>query len=422
MSTITAYGPPGRLTDLNDVGLKAWHVFIADSVDQAINGPDPSQVLHDSPRPQFYNLTKTATAPDAVEAAVTWTAFPNRLKSAVSDRQRWQRADASRDVQDEYCEWSVTRDGAGKITRVTFTCEGPEYWDVLAQTSPEKAPELYRTHISPSVQKSDLFGPDGRYLRRNKWNDSTTQGAMHLIQQANTLGAEIELAAAATIRRVIGGRELTGAQELIACSKYGVSDRNSDPHIGEVVNSVARQKADIALADPVGLYFDGLATDGWSAPDGSDPKSYWTYQRGDDDHPVRAVYEVPASRNFAIGDISISGKPIEFGAQIADFITIKLTAVACRLGQSTAQPQTACAEPPPRDEFTEGAFSPGALSAHGTWGPTPIRHPAAPGSRSSGFQTSLEGFDERPRVVIGGNGQITDCLPDRRKAAMSRAW
>ncbi|GGR19179.1 hypothetical protein [Streptomyces aurantiogriseus] len=371
MTTITAYGPPGRLTDMGDVGLKAWNVFIGDSVDQAIDGPDPSQVLHDSPRPQFYNLTKTETAPDAVEAAVTWTAFPNRLRSAVSDRQRWQRADASRDVQDEYCEWSVTRNDSGKITRVTFTCEGPEYWDVLAQTSPDKALELYRTHISPTVQRSDLFGPDGRYLRRNKWNDSTTQGAMHLIQQANTLGAEIELAAAATIRRVIGGRELTGAQELIACGKYGVAERNSDPHIGEVVNGIARQKADIALSDPVGLYFDDLATDGWRAPDGSDPKSFWIFHRGDADHPVRAVYEVPADRNFTVGDITINGRPIEFGAQIADFVTIKLTAVACRLGRSTAQPQTACAKPPARDEFTPGAFSPGALSSHGYLGTHP---------------------------------------------------
>ncbi|GHE50548.1 hypothetical protein GCM10017771_72450 [Streptomyces capitiformicae] len=328
-------------------------------------------MLHDSPRPQFYNLTKTDTAADAVQAAVTWTAFPNRLKAAISDRQRWQRADASRDVQDEYCEWSVTRDGTGKITRATFTCEGPEYWDVLAQTNPDKALDIYRAHIGPAVRRSDLFAPNGRYIRRNKWNDSTTQGAMHLIQQSNTLGAEIELAAAATIRRVIGGRELTGAQELIACAKYGVPDRNSDPHIGEVVNSIARQKADIALSDPVGIYFDDLATDGWSTPDGSDPKSFWTVERGDTGFPVRAVYEVPAGRGFAVGDITIGGRPIEFGAQIADFVTVRLTATACRLGLSTARPQTACVELAAGDDVTPGAFAPGAFSAHGYLGTHP---------------------------------------------------
>ena len=35
-------------------------------------------------------------------------------------------ADASRDVQDEYLEWSVIRDDENRIISVTFTCEGPE--------------------------------------------------------------------------------------------------------------------------------------------------------------------------------------------------------------------------------------------------------------------------------------------------------
>src|SRR5205823_2576502 len=39
--------------------------------------------------------------------------------------------------QDEYLEWFVTR-SAGKITRVTFTCEGPEYWQALAHGYPSR--------------------------------------------------------------------------------------------------------------------------------------------------------------------------------------------------------------------------------------------------------------------------------------------
>ncbi|MEU4040287.1 hypothetical protein [Streptomyces collinus] len=187
---------------------------------------------------------------------------------------------------------------------------------------------------------------------------------MHLIQPNNTLGAEIELAAAATIRRVINGQELTTEQELIACSKYGAAERNSDPHIGAGVNALARQKADISLADPVGLYFDDLSTDGWETPDGSDPKSYWTYLRGDSEHRVRAVYEVPPDKAFSVGDITIGGRPIEFGAQIADFITIRLTGVACRFDDSTAQPQTACKEFPAVDLREEG-FGAAAFSASG---------------------------------------------------------
>ncbi|MFI6449312.1 hypothetical protein [Kitasatospora sp. NPDC050543] len=347
MSNLPSYAPPGNLQDLDATGLKAWDAFISDSVDQAAEGPDPRQVLNDSPRSQFYNLTKTDTATDAAEATVTWTAFPRIIKiNSIGDTQRWQRADASRDVQDEYCEWSVTRNPEGKITQVTFTCEGPEYWSLLAQTDPDTVLRLYHQYISPQVQPGDLFGLDGVYQPRNRWNDSTSHGAMHLIQRNNTLGAEIELAAAATIVRKINGHELETQRELILCSKYGAPERNSDPNIGGAVNALARQKADISLANPVGLYFNDLATDGWATPDGSDPKAYWKYLRGDDAHPVRAVYEVPADRGFTVGDITIGGKPIQFGAQISDFITIKLTAVACRFGQSTTPPKTACVDFP----------------------------------------------------------------------------
>ncbi|GIF23071.1 hypothetical protein BJ973_000571 [Actinoplanes tereljensis] len=344
MTNLDAYAPPGGLTDLSPEGRRLWSDYIAARVDDATSG-----------RPQFYNLLRTETAADATEAPVSWTAFPRKIKlNSISDVQRWDRADAGRDVQDEYCEWSITRDESGKITRVTFTCEGPEYWDVLAKTSPDTALRLYQEHISPEVRRSDLFDPAGEYVRENRWNNSTTHGAMHLIQAANTLGAEIELAAAASNRRVIGGVELTGEQELINCAGYGDPERNSDPHIGAVVNSVARSRADVTLADPVGLYFDDLATDGWAAPDGSDPKSYWTYVRGDANHPVRAVYEVPADRGFAVGDLTIGGEPIEFGAQIADFITIKLVAVACRFGQSTAEPETSCIGSGPVHTFLPG--------------------------------------------------------------------
>ncbi|WP_051581604.1 hypothetical protein [Pseudonocardia acaciae] len=340
---IPNFGPPGGLTDLDEKGLRQWSEFISTAVDAAIKGR--TDHTNDAPRAQFYNLTKTDTAEDAITQEVSWTAFPRQAKvNSVSDRQRWAKADSTRDVQDEYCEWSVTRGDDGKITRVTFTCEGPEYWELLAQTRPDTVLELYRRHVDPAVQHGDLFDASGSYILKNKWNNGTTNGAMHLIQASNTLGAEIELAAAASIVRIIGGRPLTGEQELINCGRYGAAQRNSDPHIGGVINGVARLKADIALSDPVGLYFDDLSTAGWETPDGSDPKSYWTYVRGIAGHYVRAVYEVPRGRGFVVGDVTVDGNPIDFGAQIADFIGIKAVAVACRIGRSTAVPMTACVE------------------------------------------------------------------------------
>jgi hypothetical protein len=338
------FDPPGFLNDFNEAQRDSWSEWISSQLDEARDRNDPG-IANYGPRLQFFNPLKTPPDADAVERDVTWTAFPKIvLLQSISDRQRWRTADSSRDVQDEYCEWSVTRDAqTDKITRVTFTSEGPEYWQFLAAVNPDKVVALYREHISIEVKPEHLFR-DGAYVPRNRWNNSTTNGAMHLIQANNTLGAEIELAAAATIVRVRDGRQLDSEQELIACGRYGQPERNSDPRIGAVINELARGKADITLANPVGLCIAGLSVAGWQAPDGSPASDYWKIVRGTPEKALRAVYEVPAAKGFTVSDIKIAGRNIEYGAQIADFITIKLTGLATRLGRSTVAPFNGCVE------------------------------------------------------------------------------
>lgn len=340
---LTRFDPPGHLTDFNEAQRDAWHRFISQRLDQAAEG-FPNDYDYDSPRGQFFNQAKVDSDADTQVLDITWVAFPRTVAvSSVSAVQRWRRADSSRDPQDEYCEWSVERDPeTDKIARVSFTCGGPEYWSYLATTSPTAALALYQQFISPDVQLEDLFLPSGRYNPRNRWNATTVNGAMHLIQPSNTLSAEIELAAGSSVVRMVGGDLLSGEQELIQCGQYGVASRHSDPHIGAVVNSLTRQKADVTLEDPIGLYFGGLNTAGWRTPDDSDPGSYWRYVRGTEDKPVRAVFEVPRERGFAVGDITVQDRTIDFGAQIADHIDMKLTGVATRFGQSTVKPMTAC--------------------------------------------------------------------------------
>src|SRR5262245_15242442 len=239
---LSQFDAPGFLKDLNSAGLEAWSEFISEQLDEARERQDP-RLSNYGPRLQFFNPLKAAPSNDAVEKDVTWTAFPRIVEiTSISDKQRWRTADSSRDTQDEYCEWSVTRDpGSDKITRVTFTSEGPEYWRFLAAADPQKVLDLYRQHISADVKKADLF-QQGQYVARNRLNNSTTNGAMHLIQRNNTLTAEIELAAAATLVRQRNGQFITDEQELINCGAYGQGERHSDPHIGAVVNELARQK------------------------------------------------------------------------------------------------------------------------------------------------------------------------------------
>jgi len=335
------FDPPGFLKDFDETSLSSWSNWISDQIDAAAAG-QPQLYDFDAPRPRFFNPATTPPSADAVEKDITWTAFPRIVTlDSATDVDRWKTADSTRDVQDEYCEWSVSRSG-GKIKSVSFTCEGPEYWEFLAATKPDVVLKLYRTHIDPSVAAKDLFGTDGSYNSRNKWNNSTVRGAMHLIQANNTLSAEIELAAGASNTRAPKGVLLKDPKELIDCGRYGQAERHSDPTIGSEVNTLARGDADITLANPVGIYFAGLSTAGWKTPDETDAGTFWKVIRGTSEKPVRAVYEVPADRNYLVGDISINGRPIEFGAQIADFITMKLTGLATRLGESKHPPLAGC--------------------------------------------------------------------------------
>jgi hypothetical protein len=353
------FDAPGFLKDLNEQQQKDWSKWLSRVFDAArVRGAE------DGICRQFYNPTKVETDADAKTKDIFWTAFPRIVQlDSSSDLQRWKRADADRDVQDEYCEWSVERDDSGKITRVTFTCEGPEYWEFLAEAAPDKVVELYSKFVSPEVKKEDLFTAADVYDPRNKWNSSTTNGAMHLIQRNNTLTAEIILAAGATVvRKHSDGTIATEEQELIECGRYGEPSRHSDPHIGAEVNELARLKADITLENPVGLYFGGLNTSGWETPDGTPAQDFWKYVRGTGEKPVRAVLEVPPELNlgYVVGDIKIQGRNINFGAQVTDFISMKLTGTATRFDKSAAEPRLCLSELEadeiPASDFGEDLF------------------------------------------------------------------
>lgn len=329
-----AYDPPGFLDDLDDRGREAWDSWMTKTFNEAVAG-DPSR--NDGVRCQLFPAATPPPGAELATAVVSWSAFPNQIKDQLGEPDRWAEADSSRDKQDEYCEWSVRREG-DKIVEVMFTCEGPEYWDTLAANQPDTVLALYRKYLErDDIQLDDLFTEqDGvrKYDGRNRFNNSTDNGAMHLIMAANTLSAEIYLAGGGSMVRVKNGQPVTDQQELIECGQYGVASRNSDPSIGAAVNELARQGCRISLQNPVGLYFDELTVtdESWVTPDGASAEEikneFWTYQRGTENHWVRASFKVPAGRGYTVSDIVIDDNPIQWGAQITDKIRIKLTGLA----------------------------------------------------------------------------------------------
>ncbi|WP_315823328.1 hypothetical protein [Paraflavitalea speifideaquila] len=92
--------------------------------------------------------------------------------------------------QDEYCEWSVTRNANKEITRIDFTCENPEYWNTLWMVSPDKVLAIYKQTLgNPNIKMEDLQltyqgnvvndPGTGRpaYNPLNKWNTGTVTTA-----------------------------------------------------------------------------------------------------------------------------------------------------------------------------------------------------------------------------------------------------
>lgn len=391
MGILQRFDPPAFLPDFNAIPgqSEAWHRAVSNWFDTSI---DTDRPLVGTGTFQFYNPARFDPAGSVVEQAITWNAFPKELLRQFGRDRAMREADTLwtldryySDLQgvpvdrakypqlfhyyfrphDEYCEWHVVRDPqTNQILRVIFTSEPPEFWFALfggvIPNDPNQFPgnrkvllSRYHEMISPDVQPDDLvakedivapngtFALKGQYNPYNKWN--TTHGIAHLGAPPNSLTAEIQLGADATVLRHDSlGRLLVEADPLICCAAYGGPDRNSDPTIGAGVNALARLGAYVTLKNPVGLYMDHIDLSGWKARDGKDVTDCVHVVRGMPQMIERLVVEVPEERGFTVSDITIGGVPINYGGQIAECITVKLTGLANLQSERISNQPVAC--------------------------------------------------------------------------------
>jgi hypothetical protein len=349
---INRFDPPGMIDDLgNDEALKdAYSAWLSKRFDVGVNSV--KQFLADTGGGtcQFYNpVTHGSTDPDmpASIGDIPWNGFPKRFMGAGGATPNFAAAEpqinpGTARVQDEYLEWHVRKNPAGKITQVDFTCEAWDYFGrFLARNAKAKVVALYQKFISPAVVEADLFPGGGPYNMLNKWN--TSHGAMHLTHSANNLFAEIFLAAEATVRRQEGGVEHTSPIPLIKCAGFGDDIRNSDPNIGIGVNTLARQRRMITLANPTGLYMQGFDGAGLTI-DGAPAGGFFTVVRGALPFGLRAVYKLPPALEAAgktVSDVKIGAALITFGGQLAQRVTMHLVGVAS-VAQSVANTPVGC--------------------------------------------------------------------------------
>lgn len=366
------YTPPSDIDDLagratRTAFLDDWHASINQSFTTEIgNLPANSKVF----------FSETVSAATSADIPVTWNAFPLSITrdNPGPPVNRWDAADQMGSVnrstndnpvpmparlQDEYCEWFAYRQTpGGPISRVVFTAEAPEYWIMLAKHDFDQVLHLYRQHVSPLVQadelklqqdivfSSDMILKKGSYNPYNEWN--TTKGVMHLTHPANTLGAEINLAARATIpRHDVNGNRVTEVRRFACASNFGDPNRSSDPNIGNGVNLTVLPAAagaavqSITLANPVALYIDRIAAGAITDGDGNPLSGWFKIVRGVTGRGLMAVLEPPAGATFGLDKILVGNRNLTHGGQVADRIQMALYGKTANLGQA-APPLQAC--------------------------------------------------------------------------------
>lgn len=323
----------------------------------------------------FDQQADTSGVPDPAPAGVPWSAFPQILTNwfstqPVPNQEKLANNAAESPVtttslfgffkktgsqylpipityrrQDEYCEWHVTKSG-NAITRMSFTCEPPEYWSYLASVDLTLVVELYHELLhDTSIQKSALCWPHdvysapdaqghreilyhhGDYNPWNEWN--TTKGVVHLTHWANSLAAEVQLASDGSLAypQPAGGVD---PHRLICCAGFGGVNRSSDPKIGAAVFSLARQGLSIALANPIGLYMQRFQLTGLRAPGGAAIPNAVTFvrQSANGQNVLRFEVAPPAGANYTLDQCTLDGERLLFGGQIARLVTMSLFAIA----------------------------------------------------------------------------------------------
>lgn len=323
MSTPVLFDTPGGLRDFPE-GSDFYRLWDA----------EVNRMLGGAPTPgsggvgEFYNPRVTRVNP-AAERHLVWMGFPRELLARFRDNRAAafeegdSRGAGDTVTQNEYLEWRVSEAG-GRIKKVTFTTETPEYWRALFGFDRKRCAELYGRLVGDTVSVEDLVNERDEYDPLNKWN--TTHGIVHYIVEINTLGDAVGLAAGSvTLGRPAHARD---NYELTTEGSSTMARTSADPRVQIDVNALARKGLSLTALEPVGLYIAGWDDAGWTKPDGSPVGDYWRVVRGRHGAALRVEYEVPAGEGFDVSDIRIGGRLITRGGHLAEHLTVTIGGLA----------------------------------------------------------------------------------------------
>jgi hypothetical protein len=278
----------------------------------------------------------------AVESVtVTWPAFPKMVNASFEEIDERRLT-----LQEEYVEWTVDRDGRGRVTRITFTTLFPEYFEALAESGmdalvtgirdlyPDADPtaaDLFGTGFDPSAASPTARARQLRsHSARNPWNNGE-KGILYLTQGANTLPALINLLAHCGVER----SGITAGAVCAVASGACVPGRNSDPKVCEAVQNLARSRRAFSLADPAGIRILSLGgiwkRDGEEIDinDTTSNGNVWRITHGG----RRAVLEVPET-------LTLIDDPVRSGTEVSILVEVGATVVFAPEGSIPAWART----------------------------------------------------------------------------------
>lgn len=318
-----AYSDPTGTNFLEEKGALGAYREILDALYQKFGRLENSAFTF---REAFDDLAPGA---EVARQTVEWRAFPITAPATHTE------IDANRlRFHDEYVEWRVERDGQGRLARVIFTTEFPEYFEALARVGVDALKEGI-ADVIPGAEPTDTdlfgFGPDPngqqpltrserfrRNLARNPWNVGTN-GILCLTQRFNTLHALFNLVGFCGVAQ-------PNLQPTAVCANVGGacgSGRNSDPAVCAAAQSLARIDFGLSLEDPAGIAIRRLEGD-WTlnsqAIDINDPNAAqgtWTVTR----NGRRAVLEISPG-------LRLNNETIDTGARVADHLIVGAAAIA----------------------------------------------------------------------------------------------
>jgi len=419
-----AFAPPANVP-LSPAADAAWQRFM----DTEVWGPKLAGAAALAGVTALPRVVSPATpgAGEPQHLAVTWGAFPESMRFAVSgitddnkseiagflgpfdlaDSQQlvvgsdrhWRPAPpgmfSGRYLQDEYLEWRDIRDQRGLVA-VEFTCEPPELWQEFFEADREGCAKAQSEILKADVKAehlelaSDLavrevgengkveialIGLKGEYNRRNRWN--TTDGLVHLTQASNTLKAEVALAVQATIDWTRDdNQQWRDQQQLCEWTRIGEPARDSDPSIAWAVFQAANNGPPVvaSLTPPVGLYIADWTESRLHHPDGLD--GWWNAIRSTTDievtnddvrrtfkRVVRLRVGPPPGDPRILEDCTVDDLPVTHGGQLAEVLTMALFVDAWAAPDVEASPLKVVTKPRPGRRLLQSLHDASAANA-----------------------------------------------------------